>query len=309
MALKYSIFKMEFKGSDHFGDGSLESTRVSFFADTLFSALCIEAIKQNETIFKTLLNDVKTGRLCISDAFPYINNEYYIPKPMSRIESDNEGDSVAKKAYKNMNYIPACLIPEYINGVFPRERTDDIEKLGKNSVRTFVSLRGETESKPYRVGVFDFEAGAGLYVIAGCADEGVKAYLAELLDGLSLSGLGGKRYSGLGRFSLFLEKEIASQIEERLTSEYKRYMTLSVSLPKEDEISKVLTSAEYKMEKRSGFVQSDIYAETQMRKRDLYVFDSGACVTEKYSGDIYDVSVNGSHPVYRYAVPMFLGIA
>ena len=44
------------------------------------------------------------------------------------------------------------------------------------------------------------------------------------------------------------------------------------------------------------------------RKKDLYVFNSGSTFTEKFEGDICDVSSGGAHPVYRYAKPLWLGV-
>ena len=85
------------------------------------------------------------------------------------------------------------------------------------------------------------------------------------------------------------------------------YMTLSLSLPKENELENVLESARYKIIKRSGFVASSKFPDK--RKKDLYVLSAGACVASKYEGDVYDVSSdNNYHAVYRYAKPMFMGV-
>ena len=44
------------------------------------------------------------------------------------------------------------------------------------------------------------------------------------------------------------------------------------------------------------------------RKNDLYVFSAGSTFTKDFSGDVYDVSNNGRHSVYRYAKPMLMGV-
>ena len=51
-----------------------------------------------------------------------------------------------------------------------------------------------------------------------------------------------------------------------------------------------------------------LYAEEYRRKRDLYVFAAGSCFKNEFEGDIYDVTNGGSHPVYRYAKPLFMGV-
>ena len=53
---------------------------------------------------------------------------------------------------------------------------------------------------------------------------------------------------------------------------------------------------------------SEFYAEEYRRKRDLYVFAAGSCFKNEFEGDIYDVTNGGSHPVYRYAKPLFMGV-
>ena len=99
------------------------------------------------------------------------------------------------------------------------------------------------------------------------------------------------------------------QLEERLTKDKGTFMTLSVSLPTEQEIDKVLEQASYTLEKRSGFVDSTEYAQQQLRKKDLYVFKAGACVSTKYEGAVYDVAAGGRHAVYRYAKPLFMEVS
>lgn len=86
-------------------------------------------------------------------------------------------------------------------------------------------------------------------------------------------------------------------------------MTLSNALPTDDEIPSVLANASYRLLKRSGFVSSPTYAKEQRKHRDLYVFSAGSCFKTKFFGDIYDVSMNGNHPVYRYAKPFFVEVS
>ncbi|MCL2217994.1 MAG: type III-A CRISPR-associated RAMP protein Csm4, partial [Defluviitaleaceae bacterium] len=57
-----------------------------------------------------------------------------------------------------------------------------------------------------------------------------------------------------------------------------------------------------------GFVFSETYSEEALRKNDLFALDSGSVVRSRFKGGVYDVSHHGSHPVYRYAKPMLLGV-
>ena len=46
--MEYKAYKLRFLTGVHFGKGSLDDTSYAFCADTLFSALCIEALKDSE---------------------------------------------------------------------------------------------------------------------------------------------------------------------------------------------------------------------------------------------------------------------
>lgn len=87
-----------------------------------------------------------------------------------------------------------------------------------------------------------------------------------------------------------------------------RSMLLSTALPKNGELEAALDGATYLLERRSGFVASDRYADEWRKKRDLYVFASGSCFVNRFNGDVIDVSDGGRHSVYRYAKPVFIGI-
>lgn len=308
--MNYVIYKLNFFGGVHLGMGNLEDGEYIFCADTLFSALFQEALKTGEEIAGRFLNYCREDKLLISDAFPYMGETYYLPKPMKRINADNHrGDSQIKKAYKKLKYIPVEEIGNYLRGTYDVKAAAEMNDLGDFQMKVSASVRGEEETKPYRVGSYYYREGNGLYLIVGY--EGLDEFelLGELLDSLSFVGIGGKKTSGMGKFNLHSPKNMPDELKRRLTEPGEKYMTLSLSLPREEEMEDALEDAEYILCRRSGFVDSDHYAQMQRRKRDLYVLKSGACVSRKYRGDIYNVADGyGNHPVYRYAKPMFLGV-
>ena len=308
--MNYKVYKLDFRGTIHLGKSSLEDGEYTFCADTLFSALCHEAVKLGEDGIEKLYKYVMDGKLLFSDAFPYEGKNYYLPKPMLHIESQNEkGNSIVKKAYKKLKYIPVTQIENYLNGTYDVLHTDSLKELGHFEMKVSASIRGEEETKPYRIGCYRFNEGNGLYIIVAYESDEILEFTEKLLENLSYSGIGGKRASGMGRFVLLYGK-LDENVEKRLNNkECNKYMTLSVSLPKEDELEKALEDAEYSLIRRSGFVLSDTYSSEQMRKKDLYVLKAGACVNTCYEGNVYDVSDKpGKHPVYKYAKPLFLGV-
>ena len=306
--MKYIIYKMYFLNGVHFGKSSLDSSLCAFCADTLFSALCQEAVKVGDGVLEELLKYVNTGGLCISDAFPFCENEYFLPKPFTYIDhGDDEGDSSAKKVFKKMKYIPFNHFEDYLSGTFSTDDAHGLDNFGFTYMKTSAYVRNDENTMPYRVGVYYYNDGNGIYFVAGIGSDEIERLLDDLMDGVSKAGIGGKRSSGLGRFDFYKEK-LPESIEKRINNEYKRYMTLSISLPVSEELGDSLKGADYSVIKRSGFVSSDKYSDEMLRKKDLYVLSAGSCFDGKFTGAVYDVSNTGKHPVYRYAVPMFMGV-
>lgn len=307
--MEYKLYKLKFQSAVHFGKKNLDDSEYSCCADTLFSALCHEALRMGNDKFQYFLDAVKEGNLLLSDAFPYMGDTYFIPKPVKHIEhSDSNGDSAVKKAYKKLKYIPVDMLDIYLQRKYDVSNADDFDKFGHFEMKNVVSIRGESETKPYRIGTYFYNDNNGLYVIVGYEQQEMLKLTEDLLEGLSFSGLGGKRASGLGRFELFTGK-LPLEFSGRLKKSGTRYMSLSVALPKDEELETVLEGAEYMLCKRSGFVASECYASEQMRKRDLYVFKAGSCFSARFCGDVYDVSgEGGKHPVYRYAKPMLMEV-
>ncbi len=302
------IYELTFRTGVHFGDRLLTESLCSFSADVLFSAMYQEALKISRDKAEAFLKAADSGALCWSDAMPRMDGKMYLPKPYVPIEKkNNEGNSSVKKAYKRMQYVAADVLTEYLNGDMPIERTNDLADLGKKDIRTNAAVRGKTETEPYRVGIYRFNEDCGLNIILKYNKPADKELFAELLYAVSVSGLGGKRSSGLGRFD-YKEANLPSGLNKRMDKEYKTNMTLSVALPKDEEMDAALKDSHYKVIKRAGFVASAEYADEQRRKKDLYLFAAGSCFDHPFTGVIADVSNGGRHAVYRYAKPLWMGV-
>ena len=309
--MEYKGYKLHFPIGIHIGDGSLEDSEKTFCADTLFSALCIEANKKSEDALEKLVELVRTDKLLFSDALPYIGNRLYLPKPFISIAVDNQGDSSEKKAFKKLEYVPLECLMQYLNGEMNAKSEEDFFKrhFGHTVSKVSACVEENEETVPYRIGLFQFRENAGLYIIIGYEKECDIMFVEELLEGLSFEGIGGKRSSGYGRFELrpmHIEGDLLHRLQH--AGQNRNHMSLSVCLPANEELETAMQDANYILKKRSGFVVSDTYADTNLRKRDLFVFQAGSCFRNLFVGNIYDVSVQGRHPVYRYAKPMFMGV-
>ena len=302
--MNYKIYKLEFTAPVHFGNGALNESALNFCADTLFSALYIEALKLG--MEDELYSAVKDEKLLFSDAFPYIHGQYFLPKPMLYIEPKEQGDSKQKKQYKKLKYIPAEKLADYLAGEL-EPATCGLHGLGQAYSQVMAAVRREDDTLPYRVGNYLFNEGCGLYIIAALEDTDTQYLLEDLLDSLSYTGIGGKRGSGKGRFVL-RNGTAAEPVLKLLTKTSGKYMLLSSALPQDAELEQALAGASYLLQKRSGFVYSQTYADEQMKKRDLYTMQAGSCFTSRFHGDIYNVSEGGAHAVYRYAKGLFMGV-
>ena len=317
--MKYTVYRFKFPAGVHFGDGALWNSINTLRADTVFSALCIEMLGYKGTCgIEELAAAAKDGNLTLSDMFPYVGEEYYLPKPIMPLirnsGDEDENGSVLKKSFKKLKYIPVKDWNSYLNGSLnPMKTAEQLENLGKSSIRTMSALRSEEKIKdgdalPFPVGVYNFKDGGGLYLIAGYNGDNIKGVLDELFKRLKYSGIGGKKSAGLGNFdfeNVDMPKELSDLLSKRSG---KKCMTLSVCMAKNDELNEAVKGATYLLQKRAGFVYSPDYAPELRRKKDFYSFGAGSCFENRFKGDVFDVKGDGSHPVYRYAVPMWMEI-
>ena len=304
--MKYAVYKLSFKAGVHLGSGALSSNGISFLADSLFSALYIEALKLNKAA--EFYRTVDEGRLLFSDAFPYVENKYYLPKPMLYIEPKDKGSSALKKAYKKLKYIPAELMNAYIEGnVDIAECT--MKGLGAEAEQVMTAVdRAGGDAEPFNVGVYYFNKGCGLYVISAYEEDEDKELFEEIMESLSYTGIGGKKSAGKGSFE-FLYAKGTDSLLELLRQKTGRCMLLSTALPKDDELEEAISGASYLLQKRSGFVYSAEFTDTMVKKDDLYTMQAGSCFDRPFKGGIYDVSGGrGTHAVYRYAKSLFMEV-
>lgn len=342
--MNYRIVKFRFSSPFRFGRNFIDNCETGFAADTFFSALYIEALKSGKS--EDLYRNVQNGTLLFSDAFPWYGNTLCLPKPLSAGETERQayGSSVKKKKLKKLKYISADDFDSYLNGTFSIENhSDPVASYIRQYLKVNAAVRGNDETLPYRIRMCEFRgtsgaaadgrtetpaggtggcraeingAGAdcfgsndsGLYIIVKCTDDGAEDLFRELLSYLSFSGLGGKRSSGSGRFEFEIQDAPAS-LAARLESTQGKVMSLSISLPEDSELENALDGGAYTVVKRSGFIASETFASQQMKKRDLYMLKSGSCFNTTFQGSVRNVACRGgSHPVFRYGKPIFLGI-
>lgn len=309
--MKYIMYVLTFPNGIHIGNGKLSASETTIHADTIFSAMCIEALNiGGGKMLSELVAFAKNNQLLISDALPYISDKLYVPKPMYRITA-KEQEISEKKEFKKLEYIPYTELDNYMCGELePTKTNSEFLKLGLRETYQKVLIKYDDDNELYSVGTYKFNENCGLYIIIGSESEEQENMTDAIFEALQYSGLGGKRSAGYGRFCC--EKR-SVPFENMIGSDADLYMTLSVCMASDDELESVLCGASYKMVKRSGFIQSTTYSDNQVKKRDFYMFSTGSVFKKRFNGDIFDVSIKDvsnkdRHSVYRYAKPVLIGI-
>lgn len=324
--MNYFLYKLKFTTALHVGNDSghdhLSSSEFTIHSDTLFSALCIEALHYGTTTFNQFIQLFETGQAILSDALPFRGTEFFLPKPIYRKQAVHPlPDPKDRKLFKKLAYIPLSMFYEYLCA--SDERPFDIHKaveLQKDIVfhdkRECVAISRQEVTRPYFIGSVVFNNECGLYLIIGTESDESKSMLEQLLFSLSYSGIGGKRSVGFGKFELDgpisvseSEGPMLHRLHQLLTNRNADfYMTLNTSLPGEQEMDSALADACFLLCRRGGFVQSYNYAKTPLKKKTIYALSPGACVKRTYSGVLLDLAQGGAHPVYRCLKPLFAGV-
>ena len=333
--MAYLLYKLKFPNGIHIGAANstgLEETALTVHSDTFYSAIYSEYIKLygNNKLFEIS----EKGEFKISDLFPFKNTgnyevSFYLPKPLVNIdrkEPENlkkDDSTVDRKKVKALSYIPANRLKEYF--AFLEKGTDfpEIdEDFGEKQLYTKnkISRIGE-DTELYNIEVFKFNKDSGLYFIVEILYEW-KEKFENVLESLSLTGIGGKKTSGYGQF--FIEEDpmefdgkdfekIYSDddefINKSLYKNEKNYLVLSSYTPKYDEIERLKEDGNcYQLIKRSGFVNSYLYSENPQKRKQLYMISSGATLNFKPEGRLVDLKLNGNHSIYRMGKPIVIGV-
>lgn len=363
----YQVFMLSFRTSVHFGDsgggGGLGDVLSFCRADTFFSALCNEAVKIEEGLFDTLVNKTIERKILFSDLMPWhcgIEGRYdlYIPRPFLSVSSERRKnsyeksieDAIERKKMKKRAYIRASQWDGYLEYMQTGELSDnDGKKLidpepefGKFVLNTH--FNGRT-TKPYQCGSYYFMDNAGLYLVVAAEDKEDLEWLKRLISLVGLSGIGGRRSCGSGKFVIcgrrsssnsklafvcdpredellyegdgdpfilskkeFYGPDDAALYEMLINDEAGVQMALASVIPSEDEITAVHEGTG-KLIKRSGFAFSCEIGKP-VKVNSIYMMSSGSCFKQRVAGRVADVN-NGMapHPVHRYGNGLYVGLS
>ena len=334
--MSYLLYKLRFLNGIHIGTASgntLEETMMSVYSDTFYSAIFNEYMKiyNDDELYKIS----ETGEFLISDLLPFkekedMSTDFYLPKPFISLQRNettkekNDEEVIDRKKVKATNFIPADKLGQYFSFLKTGKNFPEIDDdFGKKELYTKnkVSLKNE-DTKLYNIEVFKFNEKSGLYFIVRLPENNEWQEIFEnILESLSLTGIGGKRNSGFGQFisedPMFfdgedfdaIESESDAYINKALYLDEEKYLSLSSYSPKIEEIEKIKESENYyQLIKRSGFVNSSLYSEQAEKRKQVYMLSSGSVLSFKPEGKILDLNLHGKHSIYRMGKPIVLGV-
>lgn len=249
-----------------------------------------------------------------------------MPKPILTISSDERRvmadydtfrqQATQQKRQKKLSYIRVSQLADFIQAMKSGKAFDGTEPFfGCGQLLTRVNCT-ENVPRPYYVHQIQFTKEAGLYGIIGYEEDEDLDGLITLLESLGLSGIGGKRSSGYGKFH-FREDPIEMDelgiyeddgiLYRGLTlTGASRYMCLSVLLPSPAEVADV-QKGQFALCRRSGFLSPD--GSRMQKKNDIYMIQAGSCFPQKIAGSMADVGGQDmTHPVWRYGKGLYVGL-
>ncbi len=330
----YAILPLRFIAPVHFGDaaqgGGLQEVGLTCRADTLYSALTVEALRKSQETFDTWIQKTQDGSILISDLLPwYVRDnrfEWYIPKPVIDVKGEGKSHretleearnlSAFRKQGKKRAFLRASEMALYVDDLtYHSSSLEEEPVFGTYGADTH--FNGRTR-KPYSAGSFSFHENAGLYLLLGLSQIEDLEMVRSLVEWAGLTGIGGRRSSGMGKFELAhapillqpgddAEDHDDVALYEMLQQEDGAQMALSSFLPAKEEVSLAAEGRGLWL-KRSGFTWTE-GMEAPVKEKSIYMMAAGSTFSARMEGRIADVSTPAvGHPVYRYGKGFFLGV-
>ncbi len=321
----FHCVKLKFISPLHLGRGTGESYDTGsklLHSDTITSALASARVQLfGDKELKTYMESLR-----VSSAFPFLENHFFFPKPMLKLDMKIEGKSEHEqsKIFKKLEYIEQPVFEQIISGKHVKVTKDSIsqnekylwhenprtQNLLKREVqqRVTISRDGQGDSVPYYVERLFFSENAGMFFLMKTENEQVLHETEVALKYLEETGIGTDRSVGNGFF-----RSETGTLKLAVPENGNSSVTLSLFCPRRDELPALLEGEPaYLMEKRGGFIAGASAEQFRhLRKKSVYMFTEGSV----FNGNILNGKVlnlrpewddKNLHPVYRSGKPVFV---
>ena len=311
----------------HVGTGrdSYDTASPVLSSDVLSSALAsVRALKGKD---KDL--DVFLKSFTLSSAFPYDDENYFLPRPDGRlnIRVRNLQENEYRKSLKKVRFISEPIWLRLAKGEMIEIDEGQIhaEFLIAKPIQDYnvpmkrianqrvgVPRTGDKDAIPFMFEWTFFNHGkneSGLYCLLECEDS-VKDEVVSLFETLGTLGIGSDKTVGGGHFDIEVDEMEIPSLDGNAV------VLLSTYIPKEEEIGLLnLCESNYSIIKRGGFIAgSSNESIRHLRRKTIYMFNTGSVfMTDKaLQGTIVDLSPEWSsdeiHPVFRSGRPLCINI-
>lgn len=310
------LVRLKFSSPLHLGQDGIGMEKVDshLCSDTLFGALChaLYAVYGVDTV-DNLVHDFNTGQppFLLSSAFPYFNETFFLPKPLSQppVSTERMEDVSYLKELNKLDYLSLEAFNRWVQGkaVRPME-VKNIKEIYTGS-RVYHLLprvqldRVTAASGIFHAGITVFSPGAGLYCLIKSENKEIVQKLEAAFHWLGQTGLGGMRSLGLGLFEPEWQRAEGDWLALWENSKPAAWCLLSLYHPSEKEINLSLQGSCYEVIERRGWSSSPV-APGQVKRKSCRMLAEGSILDVLPDGCLVDVTPEkwdpGRHHLYRY---------
>jgi len=325
------VYRLRPRSSFHFGPAGRGAavSEAMFHSDSLFGALATGiAAWDGEAVLRDMLSQfLADPPFRISSLFPCAGEVLLFPKPL--LPQLTQAEFVDKAAVRvsrvrlvSQGILEALARGQPVDAHMERENlcqngtvwlTRDEKSVlppdtshgrlwHSDAVSGSAVDRIVPASRPYWLGRTTFSPACGLYFLLQVREPASRDLIERALDYLSDAGLGGRRSSGHGQFSV----ESATQLSPFWPSDGDSFLTLSLYHPTRGELQAGVLAgqATYEIARRQNWIGSAERAGQRSTSVSFVVEGSLLRSTGQAAyGDLVDVTPGAqppSHPVYRY---------
>ena len=326
--MKRYIVKFDFHHSLHLGSDmpgvGEEATNSTLHSDTLFSALCnvwaqIDWYlqKAGSKPFNDLLQLFVEGTppFKISSGFPYIGDQFFLPRPLNEPSILFSKDTTREeygKYVKKLSFIPINKFKEWITNdggseglAYDFKGKEDTWCFGSAVVSPKTTVdRINSESNIYHTENFFFKDGCSLYAIVELSKDVSAEHFKIVLDHMKKSGIGGNRNVGQGAIKEIIFDETPAEINNLFSlPDDNGYCLISLYYPyrilPEDNVK------EYDLILRKGWIGSHSVNKS-LKKKTCYMFSEGSIFKDIDNGKLVDTKPEKFHEhlIWQYGYSM-----
>jgi CRISPR-associated protein Csm4 len=313
------LFKLKFNGPTHFGETGIDLENVSerVSSDTLFSGLvnAYSTVSSRKEVTDFLQHFKEKPPFLISSLFIYIDDIYFLPKPLWDNHIDKDFKRRFGKELKRLKWLDLYGFSKWLQGELTEADIESMIETQKKyyeafkiDIRPRVTLdRTTQQSALYHAGYVYFSKDAGLYGLVAFKESGFINDFERLLRILGEVGLGGERTYGCGTYKVKTYEQVSGTFEKILFGKFSNYIILSLYHPSEREMKELINNVlSYDLIRKRGWITSGRNALPYKRKYAGF-FVEGSVFKEKPLGCLVDVTPDDNnlqkeigHPVFRY---------